>query len=75
VIRSKPALFHSLVRPGESRLFKKLKPPGPLPGERQFHTVYTDSMRCLSTSLRYGRGWPRCPHRAKKKDFNALRRI
>ena len=62
--RNKPALFRSPVRPGESRLFKKLIPPGPLPGERRFSTVYPDSMRCLPVSLRCGLGGPRCPHRS-----------
>ena len=54
--------------PGSSRwapvVLKKLKPPGPLPGERRFNTVYPDSMRCLSASLRCGPGGSRCPHRS-----------
>jgi len=63
--RTKPALFHTLVRPGETRLFKKkMKPLGPLPGELRFNTVYPDSMRCLPASLRCGPGGPRNPHRS-----------
>jgi len=54
--------------PGSSRwspvVLKILKPPGPLPGERRFNTVYPDSMRCLSASLRCGPGGSRCPHRS-----------
>jgi len=57
--QNKPALFRSPVRPG---CLKKMKPPGPLPGERRFNTVYPDSMRCLPASLRCGPGGPRCPH-------------
>jgi len=35
-----------------------------LPGERLFNTVYRDSMRCLSASLRCGFCGPRFPHRS-----------
>ena len=59
--RNKPVLFCSPVRPGG---LKKLKPPGPHPGERRFNMVYPDSMRCLPASLRCGPGGHRCPHRS-----------
>jgi len=36
-----------------------LKPPGQLPGERRFNTVYPDSLQCLPASLRCGPRWPR----------------
>jgi len=54
--RNNPALFCTLVRPSEPRLFKNLKLPGPLPGERRLNTVYPDSMRSLPASLRCGPG-------------------
>jgi len=59
--RNKPALFRIPVSHG---CLKKLKPPGPLPGEHWFNTVYLDSMRCLLALLRCGPGMPRCPHRS-----------
>jgi len=56
--RNKPALFHTPV------LLKNLKPPGSLPGERRFNTVYPDLMWCLPASLRCGPGGPPCPNRS-----------
>jgi len=38
-----------------------MKPPGPLPGERWFNTVYPHSIRYLPASLRCGPGGPRWP--------------
>jgi len=68
--RYKPALFRSPVRPDESKLLKKLKPPGPLSGERRFNTVYPDSMRCLSASLRCDPEGPRCPQDSEAENEN-----
>ena len=56
---NKPVLFRTPVRHGGPLLFK---PPGSLPGERRFNTVYPDTMRCLQASLRCGPVGPRCPH-------------
>jgi len=59
--RNKPQLFRSPVSHG---CLKKMKPPGPLPAEHRFNTVYPDSMRCLPVPLRCGPGRPRCSHRS-----------
>jgi len=57
------------VSPG---CLKKLKPPGSLPGERRFNTVYPDSMRCLSASLRCGPGGPRPLNASGTKNWDSV---
>ena len=50
--------------PEKPGCLKKLKSPGPLPGECRFNTVYPDFLWCLPASLQFSHGGPLCPHRS-----------